>query len=160
MTRNALATAMALLCLAGAHAATAAWPEGDGEFEAAAPDEDSKESRQEELYEEGTDALDEGRYDRAVTFFAEAAKQPGERADGALYWQAYALSRLGRGAEALATLAALKKRFPQSRWNNDATALELELKGGRNLKPESVDDEELKLIALNSLLNSDAERAI
>src|SRR5262245_21004782 len=122
--------------------------------------EESPESRQDELYEEGTDALDESQWDRAAAVFGEAARQPGERADGALYWKAYAPSKLGRRTEALATLSELSRRFPKSRWGNDAAALELELKGGRSVPPESVEDEELKLIAINSLLNTDADRAI
>ncbi len=158
MSRIAFAIALTLgLGLAAVPPSYGRVPGGDMELLSEEPEEAQ---RQEELYEEGADALDEGQWDRAETLFAEAARQPGERADGALYWQAYAQSKLGRRAEALATLAALKKRFPQSRWSNDASALELELKGGRNLQPESVEDEELKLIALNSLLNSDAERAI
>jgi hypothetical protein len=119
-----------------------------------------EDSRQQDLYEEGTDALDESQWEHAAALFAEAARQPGDRADGALYWQAYAQSKLGRKAEALATLGELSKRFPKSRWVNDAAALELELKGSRNVSPDSVEDEELKLIALNSLMSTDSERAI
>ena len=140
-----------LLLLLRAHPAAAATADptaaGEAASEAEGPGEDS---RQQELYEQGTDALDEGQWDRAAAVFAEAARQPGDRADGALYWKAYAQSKLGRKAEALATLAELGKRFPQSRWANDAAALELELKGGRNVSPDSVEDEDLKLIALSS----------
>src|SRR5262249_40306146 len=107
-------------------------------------------SRQAELYDQGTDALDAGQWDRAAAGFAETARAPGDRADGALYWRAYAQNKLGRRSDALATLQQLKTRFPKSRWSNDAAALELELRGARNVAPESVDDEELKLIALNS----------
>ncbi len=72
-----------------------------------------EDSRQQDLYEQGTDALDEGQWDRAVAVFGEAARQPGERADGALYWKAYAQSKLGRRTEALATLAELVAPVPE-----------------------------------------------
>lgn len=117
-------------------------------------------SRQAELYEEGTEALDDGAWDRAAKTFTEAARVPGDRTDGALYWKAYSLGKLGRRAEAIPALEELRKAFPKSRWSNDARALELELRGGKGVRPETEGDEELKLIALNSLMNSDADRAI
>jgi hypothetical protein len=156
MSRITFGIALALLLLA-ARPSEAMLADG---FEEAALGEGAEPGRQEELYEQGTDALDEGQWDRAAALFAEASRQPGERADGALYWKAYAQSKLGRRGEALATVGEFKKRFPKSRWSNDAAALEMELQGGRNVAPESVEDEELKLVAINSLLHTDADRAI
>ncbi len=157
MSRIAFGIALVLFALSAPRAAAAVIADEAAETAGADSDETP---RQQELYEEGTDALDEGQWDRAAALFAEAARQPGERADGALYWKAYAQSKLGRRGEALGTLQEFQKRFPKSRWGNDAAALELELKGGRNVAPESVEDEELKLIAINSLMNSDEDRAI
>jgi hypothetical protein len=56
----------------------------------------------------------------------------------------------------------LRKAFPSSRWLQDAAALEMDLKRavGEHLTPESQSDEELKLLALNSVMRSDPERAI
>ena len=118
--------------------------------------------RAEEAYERGTEALDEGRWDRAATAFAEVCRAEGSRCDGALYWKAYALGRLGRRPEAQAALAELRKAHPQSRWLTEAKALELELQqaAGKPASPESGDDEELKLLALNSLMNTDSEKAL
>ena len=82
----------------------------------------------------------------------------GNRADGALYWKAYALIRLGRQDEARAAIAELRKSYASSRWLDDAKALEVE--AGKPVTPESESDEELKLIALNGLMQSDPDRAL
>ena len=118
--------------------------------------------RAEERYERGTEALDEGRWDRAVSAFDEVCRSNGPSCDGALYWKAYAQSRLGRRTEAQATLLELRKSHPQSRWLSEAKALEQEVSqaGGKPASPETTDDEELKLLALNSLMNSDSDRAL
>ncbi len=121
--------------------------------------DDEGNSRQESLYERGSDALDEGHWERALEAFTEAARLSGDRTEGSLYWKAYAETKLGRRNEAVATIAELKRRFPKGRWTNDAAALEVEA-AGRNARPESESDDELKLIAINSLVNSDPERAI
>ena len=46
----------------------------------------------------------------------------------ALYWKAYALNKLGRREEALAALAQLRKAYANSRWQDDAKALEIEVR--------------------------------
>ncbi len=118
--------------------------------------DDEGNSRQESLYERGSDALDEGHWERALEAFTEAAGMTGDRTEGSLYWKAYAETKLGRRNEAVATIAELKRRFPKGRWTNDAAALEVEA-AGRNARPESESDDELKLIAINSLVK---ERAL
>lgn len=125
--------------------------------------EDSEEgSRQQEAYERGTDALDDGVWEKAVGAFTTAASLPGDRTDGALYWKAYAQNKLGRRTEALATLEDLKRRFPSSRWAKDARSLEAEVRqaSGHLGNPDAESDEDLKLIAINGLLGSDPERAV
>src|SRR5262245_44986683 len=87
-------------------------------------------SRQDTLYEEGTAALDAKKYDKALAAFPQAASAEGPRADAALYWKAYAESRLNRRSDASATLGELRRRFPKSRWLKDASALELEMRHG------------------------------
>ncbi len=118
--------------------------------------------REEGLYQRAMRALDERHWEHAVEGFSEVARQGGSRADGALYWKAYAQNRLGRRADALATLEELRKTYPQSRWLNDAKALEVEVRqaSGQAVAPESETDDELKLLAINSLMHSDAERAV
>jgi TolA-binding protein len=122
-------------------------------------------SRSRDLYNRGMDALDQRNYERALRDFDEYIRNAGDkkdmRTDGALYWKAYTLNKLGRRDEALAALAQLEKNYPSSRWQNDAKALKLEVnQGSGQVSPESQSDEELKLLAINSLMNTDPERVV
>jgi hypothetical protein len=114
------------------------------------------------LYSEGQRALDGRHWDEALDCFSQVISRNGSRLDGALYWKAYALGKLGRRDEAAASIAELRKSYAGSRWLDDAKALELELKqaAGQNVAPEAESDEELKLMAINGLMQSDPERAI
>jgi outer membrane protein assembly factor BamD (BamD/ComL family) len=84
--------------------------------------------RAQEIYEDAREDLDEDRYERAAQRFKTLADMKSKMADAALYWRAYAENRLGQKDAALAALADLKKQFPQSKWANDATALEMEVR--------------------------------
>src|SRR5947209_8673630 len=119
-------------------------------------------AREDELYKEGSTYLDEGKWQQALEKFTAVADMKSRRADAALFWKAYAHSKLGHRAEALATVAELRKQYPQSKWVKDADALSVEIKQsqGQRVSPENTSDEDLKLLALNSLMNSDEERAI
>ena len=108
-------------------------------------------------YEAGQRALEGRRYTEALEYFNQVAARGGNRADGAWYWKAYSLIKLGRADEARAALAELRKNYASSRWLDDAKALEVE--AGKPVSPESESDEELKLIALNGLMQSDPDRA-
>jgi hypothetical protein len=114
------------------------------------------------LYDEGREALDEDRYDKAAAKFSQLADMNGPQTDAALYWKAYAENRRGRRDAALATIVDMKRRFPQSRWQKDASALEIEVKQstGQPVKPADQSDEELKMLAIQGLMNSDSERAL
>jgi hypothetical protein len=119
--------------------------------------------RADELYSEGREAIEEGKYDRALDRFNRLIElKSSTRTDAALYWKAYSLAKLGRGADALATLTDLQQRFKESRWIRDAKALEVEVRqaAGQPVSPASQDDDELKLMALRGLMNSDPEQAI
>jgi len=124
--------------------------------------EQEERERQQELYQRGREALDEDRYDRAASAFDELAKRNGPQTDAALYWKAYAENRQGKRDAALATLADLKHRFPQSRWQKDASALEIEVRqrSGQAPRPDTQNDEDLKMLAIQGLMNSDPERAL
>jgi HEAT repeat protein len=113
-------------------------------------------------YERGQKALDNRRWDEALELFTQVAGAGGPRADGALYWKAYAYGKLGRRDDALAAIAELRKSYASSRWLDDTKVLELELRqaSGQPVKPESENDEELKLMALNGLVQSDPDRAL
>ncbi len=118
--------------------------------------------RLQELYDDGREDLDEDRYDQAESKFKQLADMNGPQTDAALYWKAYSQNRMGKRDSALATIADLKKRFPQSRWQKDAGALEIEVRQttGNPAHPENQSDDELKMLAIQGLMNSDPERAM
>ena len=142
--------------------------QGDREQEQRDREQEKRDREQErvdrlkELYDYGREALDDEKYEQARDKFAALAKANGPQTDAALYWQAYADQRLGQRQAALTTIADLKSRFPQSRWQKDARALEIEVRqnSGQPARPEAQGDEELKMLAIQSLLNSDPERAM
>jgi HEAT repeat protein len=118
--------------------------------------------KEESLYDDGTDALDEHDWRRAAEMFSEVARMRMSHADGAMYWLAYAQSKMGMRSEALATILDLQRAYPKSRWAEDGKALEVEIRqsAGQMIEPNRVGDEELKLLALSGLMNSDPERAL
>jgi hypothetical protein len=118
------------------------------------------EDRADELYEEGREAIEEGKYDRAVDRFNKLIELRTARTDAALYWKAYSLAKLGQRADSLNTLADLQKRFADSRWSRDAKALEVEVRqaSGQSVSPAAQDDDELKLMALRGIMQSDPEQ--
>ena len=113
-------------------------------------------------YERGTSYLDSGRYDRAIEAFDKVIAKAGKKTDGALYWKAYALNRLGKRDEAIQAIDELLKKYGSSRWAADAKALQIDVRqaSGQPVSPEKAGDEELKLIALNALMTRDPDRAI
>lgn len=127
-------------------------------FVAAADDQASEQV----LYTQGTEALDRGDFDQAAQAFGQAAALNGERADGALYWRAYALNKRGLRDEALKTISTLRGSHPKSRWLRDARALEVEIRQatGQSGVPEKNGDDDLKLMALGGLMNADPDRAL
>ena len=117
--------------------------------------------RESSYYEMGRSALDRRNWTDAINRFEQVAQLKGARADAALYWKAYAQGKLGQRAEALATISAMVSAYPQSRYLNDAKALELELKSRTGpVSPEAQQDEDLKLLAIQGLQHSDPEQAI
>jgi HEAT repeat protein len=121
----------------------------------------SQSGNQDADYQKGISALDGRRWDQAIAFFETSASRKGSNADGALYWKAYAQNRAGQRSEALNTIAALRRAYPSSRWLNDARALEVEVRAKTDepVNPSAESDEELKLVALNSLMQSDPNEA-
>jgi hypothetical protein len=113
-------------------------------------------------YRSGQSAIDRRDFEQAIRRFDRVIYDKSTRADGAMYWKAYSLYKLGRRPDAQTVLADLEKQFPQSRWLNDARALAAEVRAsnGQPNSPESESDEELKLLAMNSLMQQDPDRAI
>ena len=96
-----------------------------------------KEAQRElELYAKGTAALDTARYEKALEAFAEAAALKGLKDDSALYWKAFSEYKVQAMQAALESLKEMQKSFPDSRWLEQALALELEVKGAMG-KPVS-----------------------
>ncbi|MEA2235956.1 MAG: hypothetical protein QOC81_680 [Thermoanaerobaculia bacterium] len=117
---------------------------------------------EEDLYDSATDLLDEHNWRGAASKFQQVAEMRMTHADAALYWLAYAQGKMGARSEALSTLLQLQKSYPKSKWVEDGKTLEVEIRqsAGQQIEPEHVDDEEVKLMAINGLMNSDPERAI
>lgn len=107
------------------------------------------------LYWQGHDALKQGDAQRAFERFRELEQrlrrdEPGS-VDSALYWQAYALSKLRRRGETQAAVQRLQREFPDSRWLEEARLLAGERDSER---------EDLVEAALDGLLSAPPERAI
>ena len=114
------------------------------------------------LYADGTRAINESRWSDAAGLFNRVAQLHGEHAEGALYWKAYAENKEGQSANALNTCAELRKSFPKSRWLDECGALEIEIRGrsGHPVSPQGEPDENLKLLALNALMQQDQSQAV
>ena len=100
---------------------------------AASAQADARAAKESELYERGSEALDDEEWKKAAEAFQQVAQMGGAKADAALYWVAYSLNQQGRKGEALTTLRAFWEKYPKSRWKKEARALELEIRqrGGR-----------------------------
>jgi len=118
--------------------------------------------RLQELYDDGSEDLDENRYDQAESKFKQLADMNGPQTDAALYWKAYAQNKQGKREAAVTTIADFKRRFPQSRWLKDVNALEIEVRQGTGnpSHPENQSDCDLKMLAIQGLMNNDPERAV
>ena len=114
------------------------------------------------VYVQARDLIEQGRFDAAIDRLDQLIAEKSRRTDAALYWRAYSLAKIGQRADALSTLEDLQKQFAKSRWIRDARALEVELRqaSGQTVTPDSQADDELKLMALRGLMQSDAERAL
>jgi HEAT repeat protein len=131
----------------------------------AAPDSITHESSADKdapLYSDGTRAINEGHWSDAADFFNKVVQQHGQRAEGALYWRAYAENKEGQPARAISTCAELRHSYPKSNWLDECGALEIEIRGhsGRPVQPQAEQDDDLKLLALNAIMQQDEARAI
>jgi hypothetical protein len=124
-----------------------------------------------DLYDQARTAIEREQYGRALrqldALIARFNRKPlaesiANRVDAAMYWKAYALGKQREVAEALEALDAMQSRFADSRWLKDAMALRVEMMqaSGRAVSPDSQPDEDLKLLALRGLMQSDPDRAV
>jgi hypothetical protein len=124
----------------------------------------------ESLYEQALNYIDRAQYERAlerIELLIQRYDQGGAAAitnkvDGAFYWKAYTQIKQKQVADALTTLETMQKKFGDSRWMKDAKALEVEARqaAGQAVSPDAQGDEELKLLALRGIMQSDPERGV
>ena len=90
------------------------------------------------------------------------ANQHSDHSDGALYWKSYAEKKQGHAKVALETCAALAQQYPASSWNHDCTALTIEMgaEDGKPVEPNALKDDDLRLLALNVLMQKDETQAL
>jgi hypothetical protein len=119
-------------------------------------DAEQANAREDQLYSDATRAVNESRWPDAESLLDQVINQHGRRSDGALYWKAYVENKEGRASDALKTCADLRQTHPKSDWLNECNALEIEVRGksGSPVQPQAEQDEDLKLLALNSLMQS------
>jgi HEAT repeat protein len=124
--------------------------------------DDGEQSREDALYESAREAIDEEQWRTAIDNFERVIALKGAKADLAMYWKAYAQNRSNQRADALNTLAALRKTYPQSRSLDEARALELDIRNssGQAVNPSTIQDEDLKLYALQALSQQDPAQAV
>jgi HEAT repeat protein len=125
-------------------------------------DNAAAQAKEDTLYSEGTRAINDAHWAQAESIFQKLASQHGARAEAALYWEAYAENKQGNAARALEICAELRHAYPQGNWVKECSALEIEIHGKSDdpLPPQAEQDEELKLLALNSLMQQDEARAV
>ena len=115
------------------------------------------------VYDAARQAIENSQFNVAIRdldrVLGDAAKQ---RADAALYWKAYSQSKLDLDKEALNTIKELTKEFSKSSWVKDAKALEIQIQAanGQPISAELQNDEELKLLALRSVMQADPDKGV
>ncbi|HEX7176204.1 MAG TPA: HEAT repeat domain-containing protein [Pyrinomonadaceae bacterium] len=118
---------------------------------------------------EGRDLIDAEQWAKAAEKFSQFVNAyPKDRdVDVALYWLAYSLNKQGDPRGAAAQLQRLLKKHAQSSWADDARAMLNEIAGtlgeggiAQNTLNDSQEQEEIKIVALQSLFQSNPERAM
>src|SRR5258707_4418847 len=148
-----------------------------------------------DAYTIGTRAMDEHRWQDAVSAFDKVVSEKGKRVDAALYWKAYSLNKLGKAPLAIATCEQLHSQFADSPWNKDCNAISVDVQVDPKVMPDQMkihadrmkidadqmrirvapfrfdmdggdrgvargSDEDLKILALNSMLHRDPATAL
>lgn len=122
---------------------------------------DSGSEGRSDAYRAGQRAIENEEWSDASAIFGKIASGSGNDADAALYWKAYADWKRKLKKEALEGLRQLLSSYPDGAWADDAKALDLTIRGGKaGASATSDDDEEIKLYALDGLMQLDAEKAV
>src|SRR5262249_41848220 len=129
----------------------------------------SNEDMAAKLFRSGRNFIEEEKWQEAERSFKELlANHPRYRdAAGALYWLAFALKKQGKLADADRTLERLIREHPQSTWSDDAQAMRVEIApqlGNQKVINQALEknkgDDEMQLIALQSLMFTNPEQAL
>ncbi|HEX8088302.1 MAG TPA: HEAT repeat domain-containing protein [Blastocatellia bacterium] len=112
------------------------------------------------IFREGRDLISDEQWGEAAGKFADYMKKypKGKDVDAATYWMAYALVKQEKFQEADRALSRLISEFPNSRWRDDAKALQLQLP---NKQPDQDIDsysEETRIVALQSLFQGNPDQ--
>lgn len=119
----------------------------------------------------GRDLIEDEKWQEAEQSFKDfiAGFPRHKNVDAAFYWMAFALKKQGRLQDADRALEQLIKEHPKSGWSDDAQAMRVEMApqlGNQTTINRAMDesrekgDDEMKLIALQSLMFSNPERAL
>lgn len=118
------------------------------------------------MFRKGRDLIEVREYGEAVEHFKRfLSENPRHRdTDAAIYWLAYSLTKIEKFAEADAQLDRLLRDYPKSNWKDDARSLRVQIAGQvrdtRTINNElDQENNELKMIALQSLFQADPDRA-
>jgi len=135
-------------------------PAGDAMASAAGPVVGS--SSDDTEYADGVRAINAGQWAEAIAIFARVAARGGNHTEGALYWKAYAQNKQGQSDTALDTCGSLRRDHPSSSWVEECGALEIEIhaKSGQPVPPKTEQNDDLKLLALASLMQQDEKKAL
>src|SRR5215210_550228 len=115
-----------------------------------------------QVFRQGRDLIEKEDWAAAAARFEGYVTQypKSKEADAALYWLAYAQKRQRKFRAAEETLERLVREFPRSTWVDDARAMQVEIapQVGKRVEPEGLVDDDLKMVALQSLFQSDPAR--
>ncbi len=119
-------------------------------------------SADDDAYADGVRAVNSSRWSDAVAIFARVATLDGSHADAAEYWKAYAENKQGQAGAAIETCGALRHDHPGSAWIEECGALEIQIGAtkGKPVPPKDLQSDELKLLALATLMQHDEKRAL
>jgi len=125
----------------------------------------AQKSAQDALYQSALSDANAARWNEALAKLDQLLSQAQanlNNADAVMYWKAYSQSKLNERLEALGTLDQLTSKYPHSGWDEDARALELQLRqdSGQKVSPNAQPNDDLKLLAINGLMQTDPAEAL
>jgi hypothetical protein len=122
----------------------------------------SAQARQDELYNDGTQLMNESKWEQAAEKFNAAVKAGGGRTAGAMYWAGYCMNKLNMRNEAISIMRDVKRQYPSSNWakSADQRLLEWGATDPKQVIQEKDPDEDLKIMALRNICEQDAGQCV